>query len=212
MTRQPPRYAGKITTWKDEQGYGYITPNGGGQTVFVHVKSFARQGRRPANGDGVTYCLASNHDGKPRAESVAFVRARTARDRAPAPGPGSGALAATAAFLVFVGAAALAGKLPWFVPVIYLAMSAITYCYYSADKKAAAVDRRRTPEDTLHVLSLAGGWPGALLAQKRLRHKTVKEPFRTTFRMTVLLNCCVLAWLLSPWGAPLRSVLHGTAW
>lgn len=34
------RIEGKITTWKDEQGYGFITPDNGGPQVFVHIKAF----------------------------------------------------------------------------------------------------------------------------------------------------------------------------
>jgi hypothetical protein len=30
------RYQGKITNWKDEQGFGFITPNGTGTQIFVH--------------------------------------------------------------------------------------------------------------------------------------------------------------------------------
>ena len=49
------------------------------------------------------------------------------------------------------------------------------------------------PEASLHVLALMGGWPGALLAQRVVRHKTRKQPFRTVFWATVALNCAILA-------------------
>jgi uncharacterized membrane protein YsdA (DUF1294 family)/cold shock CspA family protein len=207
MTRSAPRYAGKITTWKDEQGYGYITPNGGGATVFVHAKSFGGRGKRPGSGDVVTYHVVTKRDGQLRAENVEFAADRLARRRTPAPGPGTGSLIATAAFLVFVCAAVLFHKLPFPVLGIYLGMSVVTYLAYHGDKSAARAGRSRTPEDTLHILALAGGSPGALLAQKRLRQKTVKEPFRTKFLLSVIANCGVLAWLLSPLGAPLRGLL-----
>jgi cold shock CspA family protein len=47
----------------------------------------------------------------------------------------------------------------------------------------------------LHALAFAGGWPGALVARHTMRHKTIKQPFRTMFWATVLLNCLLLTWL-----------------
>lgn len=40
------RYQGKITDWKDDKGFGFVTPNGGGPRVFVHIKSFSSRQRR----------------------------------------------------------------------------------------------------------------------------------------------------------------------
>jgi uncharacterized membrane protein YsdA (DUF1294 family) len=66
---------------------------------------------------------------------------------------------------------------------------------YAIDKSAAVSGRWRTPEQTLHLFSLAGGWPGALLAQQVLRHKTSKESFIAAFWLTVLLNAAAfVAW------------------
>jgi len=80
---------------------------------------------------------------------------------------------------------------------LYLVLSAATYMAYAADKSAAASGARRTPELTLHVLAIAGGWPGALLAQQFLRHKSTKQGFRAVFWATVLLNTVGLAVLAS---------------
>ena len=60
---------------------------------------------------------------------------------------------------------------------------------------------RRTPESTLHLFGLLGGWPGALAAQRLFRHKSSKASFQATYWITVVLNCAALAWLLSPYGA-----------
>jgi len=78
----------------------------------------------------------------------------------------------------------------------YAALSAISFVAYGADKLAAKHGRWRTPETTLHLLALAGGWPGALAAQRVFRHKMSKQPFRSIFRCTVAVNCLGLAWLL----------------
>lgn len=59
---------------------------------------------------------------------------------------------------------------------------------YAIDKSAARHGNWRTPEATLLLLGLAGGWPGALLAQQWLRHKTSKTSFQWKFHLTVVLN------------------------
>ena len=68
---------------------------------------------------------------------------------------------------------------------------------YRHDKRAAQGGRTRTRERTLHLVDLLGGWPGGLLAQDRLRHKTRKGAFQLVFWATVALNCALLAWALS---------------
>ena len=197
--RKPPRYQGKITSWKDEQGFGFITPNGGGATVFVHIKSFSSRGARPANDSIVTYELSANDKGQPRAENVAFARERIAR---PAPEPrATSALAIAAVFLALIALLVFTGKLPGFVFGLYLGLSAVAFVAYAIDKSAARNHRWRTQESTLHLLGLMGGWPGALVARQVLHHKSKKESFREAFRLTVVVNCSALFLLLSPWGA-----------
>jgi uncharacterized membrane protein YsdA (DUF1294 family) len=80
---------------------------------------------------------------------------------------------------------------------MYGVLSAATFVTYGMDKSAAENGRRRTPESTLHMLSLAGGWPGALVAQRVFRHKTRKQPFQLVFWCTVIVNSVALAWLLT---------------
>ena len=40
----------------------------------------------------------------------------------------------------------------------------------------------------LHLLDVAGGWPGGLVAQQLMRHKTAKPAFVAMFWTTVMLN------------------------
>ncbi|NRA59606.1 MAG: DUF1294 domain-containing protein [Psychrobium sp.] len=77
----------------------------------------------------------------------------------------------------------------------YGLLSLVTFIVYAIDKRAAINGKFRTQENTLHLLSLLGGWPGALIAQNKLRHKTKKQPFKSIFYGTVLSNCLIF-WLI----------------
>ena len=137
--------------------------------------------------------------GRRQAESVALKR------------PGHVPVILTAAFLAFVAGAVLSGRLPIAVMWTYLAASLVAFIAYALDKSAARNGRWRTRKTTLHLVALAGGWPGALAAQRLLRHKSRKRSFQAVFWFTVILNCCALAWFFSASGAgALRSML-GTA-
>ena len=74
----------------------------------------------------------------------------------------------------------------------YLLASAVTFAVYGYDKHKARVFGWRVTERTLHTLELAGGWPGAMLAQRRFRHKWRKATYMLTFRLIVATH--VLAW------------------
>ena len=45
------RFAGRITDWNDDKGYGFVMPSGGGDRAFVHINDFQRGSRRPVDGD-----------------------------------------------------------------------------------------------------------------------------------------------------------------
>ncbi|CAM3719244.1 MULTISPECIES: DUF1294 domain-containing protein [Halomonas] len=88
-----------------------------------------------------------------------------------------------------------------YIAALYAVVSVITYITYVVDKKAAIKNRRRVSEKSLHLLALAGGWPGALLAQQRWRHKTQKTSFRVFFWLTVIANlACLVGFVLYPYG------------
>jgi len=65
-------------------------------------------------------------------------------------------------------------------------LSALTYWAYAADKRRAEEREWRVPEARLHLLELLGGWPGAFLAQRRLRHKCSKGSYQVVFWLIVL--------------------------
>ncbi|MDO6386134.1 MULTISPECIES: DUF1294 domain-containing protein [unclassified Uliginosibacterium] len=191
------RFVGKLTTWKDDQGFGFITPNGGGERVFLHVKALPREASRPSEGELFTYELELDERKRPRAKTVARVGEKVVKVP---DGRGAKAPLFAMTFCLFLLGAVTTGYLPFTVVLVYAAASLITFVAYWLDKGAAQAGRWRTAESTLHLFALAGGWPGALAAQRVLRHKSIKQEFQFVFWMTVLLNCGAVAYLLSESG------------
>lgn len=106
------------------------------------------------------------------------------------------ALGVTLAFLAVVAALVGFGRMPVAIAGFYLTLSLITFGLYGLDKSAARKGQWRIAEARLHLFQVAGGWPGALLAQQWFRHKTRKQPFQFIFWCTVLVNGGVLVWLV----------------
>lgn len=67
-----------------------------------------------------------------------------------------------------------------------VAISTLTYWAYARDKRRALDGEWRISEFQLHVWELLGGWPGAWLAQRRLRHKCSKRSYQFVFWLIVL--------------------------
>jgi uncharacterized membrane protein YsdA (DUF1294 family) len=101
------------------------------------------------------------------------------------------------AFVTWIACSAFLGKLPSLYFYTYCALSFITFIAYAIDKSAARRKLTRTPEKTLHLLALLGGWPGAVIAQKLLRHKSRKQSFQVVFWLSIIFNFFALALLLS---------------
>lgn len=100
-------------------------------------------------------------------------------------------------FVLIYAAASLAWQLPLLVGGAYLIISLTCFVAYAIDKAAARNGGWRTPERTLLLLGLACGWPGALLAQQWLRHKTAKRSFQQLFWCTVAANVAGFLYLSS---------------
>ncbi len=77
------RYVGRIIEWNDERGFGFVTPEGGGDRAFVHVKEFRRGSPRPVVGTAISYEILIDNQGRFNAAQPCFVT-RTVRDK---PGP-----------------------------------------------------------------------------------------------------------------------------
>lgn len=87
-----------------------------------------------------------------------------------------------------------------YVPGYISVLSATTFLMYAWDKRQAKRSSHkkvnRTPVRTLQLLALFGGWPGALLAQQLLRHKSQKRRFIVMLWLYILINVGALGSLL----------------
>ena len=210
------RHQGTITEWRDEQGFGFVTAHGGQQRVFAHIKAFSDHSRRPSVGQIVSYEQVTDSTGRFRAASIQFPAKQTSQRRqSQSPDmrpreqqPSAFKTLLTLVFFVFLGFAVVKLQLPFYILAGYLGLSTVTFLAYAFDKSAAEARRWRTKEDTLHLLALIGGWPGALLAQNWLRHKSKKTSFQAVFWVTVILNCAVLSFILKNGDTLLANMLH----
>lgn len=193
---------GRLVVWKDDRGFGFIEPESGGQRVFLHISAIKDANRRPQLGDEIHYQVVLTKNGKVRA-TMAFIRGATLR-----PVPASASINQPLAVSTFahppqswlletlmLSLLPLAGVLhfTWTLAnpiplLLYPVMSVLTFKLYAHDKARAQNKQWRTPENTLHLCELLGGWPGAFIAQRRLRHKNRKASYQTVFWGIVTLH------------------------
>ncbi|RJG03454.1 DUF1294 domain-containing protein [Noviherbaspirillum sedimenti] len=195
------RFEGNLKSWNDERGFGFIEPRHGDQEIFVHIKSFDGRPRRPEIGLPLSFEVELNSEGKKRAKRVQILQASRAakrnRDKSPAQW-GTATYFSIPLFLIVFTVAAIAWGVPRWAAAAYLAISVTCFIAYAIDKSAAVAGRRRIPESTLLFLGLIGGWPGAIVAQQLLRHKSIKAEFRSAFWGSVLINVILFIGLTSP--------------
>jgi uncharacterized membrane protein YsdA (DUF1294 family)/cold shock CspA family protein len=207
------RTQGRVVRWDDARGFGFIRGAAGSQEVFFHARDFrSAPGQPPGIGLQVAFEQVEVGGKGPRAMAVQPLgaamqkqepRRRTTPRQASRPGcpprPSSGAawfLPLAAAYAAVLGWAVWTHRLPWWVLAASLALNLGTFFVYWQDKYAAENGRWRTPEDSLHLWSLAGGWGGAWFAQQALRHKSRKASFRQVYGITVLAHCGAVGYWL----------------
>lgn len=197
---------GKISRWQDDKGFGFIRPMLGGPQVFLHISAFQNRQRRPVIDEVVTYTQVTDEQGRLQAKDVIFAGEKAIsttksqhqskpqsqfKRNGPRPSKVWQYLFATA-FLLLLMAGAVEAYVSWKVVFYYLVMSVLAFAFYCNDKFAAEHRNWRTPESTLQMFALLGGWPGALIAQNVLRHKVSKTAFLIQFWLMVSGNLIVL--------------------
>jgi uncharacterized membrane protein YsdA (DUF1294 family)/cold shock CspA family protein len=198
---------GKLITWKDDRGFGFIQPTDGGQDVFLHISEIRDATRRPQENDIIYYRRIVDSDGKIRAcnafivgarkKSAAFSEASTMGNAQPPKAIESAfpiGEVILISFLPLLGAAHFTLTTGNILPIVlYPVMSLVTYALYADDKSRAQRKDWRIPEQSLHLCELLGGWIGGFIAQRTLRHKSRKKSYQVEFWAVIIIH--YIAWL-----------------
>ena len=186
---------GVLRSWNDDKGFGFIHVDK--RDYFIHISSV--RGERPLQGEVVLFVAGTDDKGRLRAESMRS----TGTQATPAQQTNNSthrqrpltannlkrslSILVTACAIPAVGAwQAFQHNAVLWPLLLYIAMSLLSILQYWRDKQNAQTGQWRTPEKQLHAVELLGGWPGALLAQQLLRHKTQKTSFQVVFWLIVL--------------------------
>lgn len=188
------RGKGKLVSWHEEKAFGFILPFDSSTQIFIHKSAFANKARNPAVNDIITYSISKDKQGRRCATEATFSGEKLIPKQVRKMNKISQYFAL--GFLLLLVISSMFNNLPFLILIIYCVLSLITYGFYAWDKSSAREGSWRTSESTLHLLALAGGWPGAAFAQQRLRHKSQKRAFRVVFWLTVIANIAALYWLV----------------
>lgn len=196
------RLEGTLRSWNEERGFGFIHPRNGGEDVFVHISAFRTRDIRPDSNQLVSYEVEPGQNGKLRARNVDQILPATATAAAVPERVARRDAYGWLALLLFIflyAALAVSGRVSDIFAAIYVITSVVTIAVYALDKYSSIRGGWRVSEAMLLFLGLIGGWPGAIVAQQAIRHKSKKPSFRRAFWATVVLNVAVFIFLNSPW-------------
>ncbi len=172
-----PNFTGRIVQWDREKGFGWLETEG--QRIFLHIREFSARHKRPEVGDVIRFIAGTDAKGRICAKGAEHVN-------------GGGQFAVLDLILVvgllvlpMLASARLAIDLR-LIGGYAVGISTITYFLYAADKNRARAKAWRVSEAALHLCELIGGWPGAFIAQRRLRHKCSKPGYQAFFWLIIL--------------------------
>ncbi|MFA5017148.1 cold shock domain-containing protein [Methylobacter tundripaludum] len=74
---------GVLKTWKEDRGFGFISPDDGGKDIFIHISALKGTSRRPVTGDVIYYQVARDNRGKYKAINAHIEGVEILEDKAP---------------------------------------------------------------------------------------------------------------------------------
>lgn len=181
-------HSGKIIDWYADKGFGFLKL--GRERVFLHISDLMVRNDRPKRGDLVRFRLGRDRKGRSCAVEAVLKPipvSQTEASRAVRGGLSWFDGVTVLGLLVLPAIAVASFEIRWQNVVAWIGLMsllAVMACRY--DKFRAREGGWRVSEMRLHLLELLGGWPGALLAQRYFRHKTVKLGYQIPFWFIVL--------------------------
>lgn len=169
---------GKILVWNEAKGFGWVECDG--ERLFFHSREFAGVRGKLAVGEELRFVTGTDIKGRPCARLPDGVAAGRVSGKA---------WLFLLVLLILPAMGLLRAPVAWWWPLLQvLALSAATFRLYAYDKQQAMKGAWRVPETSLHLAEIAGGWPGAFLAQRRFRHKCSKGAYLAIFWGIILLH------------------------
>ena len=193
-----PHFTGRRVDWDDARGHGWIETDG--QRIFLHRREFAEFRKRPEIGDSIRFIAGTGPTGEICARNAVHLN----------DGGHFGWAAASLLVALLVLPAFARERFPVDPRILTgyaFLVSLIAYGLYAHDKRRAREKGWRVSEATLHFIELIGGWPGAFIAQRRLRHKCSKISYQAVFWLIVIAYQFAAIDALMSWSLS-RSILH----
>jgi len=177
---------GIVVKFDKKRGFGFIRSDKFSEDVFVHLKNIREQ-QSLSPGQKVEFDTEQTDKGL---SAINVIPGK--KQTSPYWLYGIAAFIMTVGFVMF-----LFFYLGWHLIIAYLAsINLSTLLFYGYDKMIAGSSLLRVPEWILHSLSIGGGSPAGLVAQKMFRHKTIKGSFQLVYWAIVIIQVLILIWLM----------------
>jgi uncharacterized membrane protein YsdA (DUF1294 family)/cold shock CspA family protein len=203
----------QLEEWNPSRGFGFLRR--GRRRIFMHITDFRAPLGELRVGGTYRFKIGADVQGRQCAVGVVPnitkpVRERGARNRASNPeriNPGNdfaglraSDLAIIAGLLILPAVSFIGRDLDLFIPSIWVGIaSLLTFFIYRDDKRRAENGEWRISEFRLHFLEAIGGWPGALLAQRVIRHKCSKVSYNLSLWMIIISHQLIAFDALNGW-------------
>ena len=175
---------GYVIHFNEEKGYGFIGSDEQEENIFVHITEVK-------NADELTQGQAVSFEIEKTKKGFSAINVMVGKKQY-SPYLIFGVISFVLMLLVF----AYSSQQMHLLLAYLIAINLTTFLLYGYDKFISSGERLRVPELNLQALSLLGGSPAALLAQKFFRHKTIKGSFQVVYWLIVIGQMGILVFML----------------